>query len=375
MAHFRQILVVDDEDLFRNSVAEALEISIPNVAVLQARHGAEALEIMNAHELSLVLTDLDMPVMTGFELLAELASQQKSIPIIVLTACAESNARDQVLTNGAIACLAKPINLDILTKNICDLLDYPTKTESTVSVTGFAQLLSLEKKTCCLAIKSPFGAGEIFFQNGEVIHAKLGDEFGDAVATRLFQTESSSFQVQNYGYKKVETRTINTSLAELILQSAIEADERSAPKLTTSAYLTKAKGRDNRPSDEKEDTMTTVETSLKKGMAINGAIAIALVDYESGFALGKMGGGEYFDIEAAAAGNTEVVRAKMRVMKQLDLGERIDDILITLEAQYHIIRPLRREKSLFLYMSIDRANGNLAMARHQLKLVEEQLKL
>ena len=375
VTHLRQILVVDDEDLFRNSVAEALEISIPNIAVLQAGHGAEALEVFLRHEPSLVVTDLDMPVMTGYELLAELARRQVSTPIIVLTACSGSSARDQVLTGGAIACLEKPINLDILAKNICDLLDYPNKQLSAVSITGFAQLLNLEKKTCCLVVESSFGLGQIYFQNGEIIHAELGDSFGDPVAIKMLQADSTTFGVVNYNYKKIETRTIYTSLAELILLSAVQADEKNAPKLTTSAHLVKAKERKKHSSHKEETTMTTVETSLKKGMAINGAIAIALVDYESGFALGKMGGGEYFDIEAAAAGNTEVVRAKMRVMKQLHLGERIDDILITLEAQYHIIRPLKREKSLFLYLAIDRESGNLAMARHQLKGLEDQLKV
>ena len=58
--------------------------------------------------------------------------------------------------------------------------------------------------------------------------------------------------------------------------------------------------------------MATLERSLKSAMEIQGAIGIALVDYESGMTLGSMGGGAELDLEVAAAGNTEVVGGPIR---------------------------------------------------------------
>ncbi|MGW4245800.1 hypothetical protein ACWELQ_25255, partial [Nocardia sp. NPDC004722] len=79
----------------------------------------------------------------------------------------------------------------------------------------------------------------------------------------------------------------------------------------------------------------------------------------------------------AAAGNTEVVRAKMRTIDQLGIKEDIEDILITLTGQYHVIRPMtgRKSKGLFLYLALDRGRANLAMARHRLKGIEEDLEV
>jgi hypothetical protein len=118
-----------------------------------------------------------------------------------------------------------------------------------------------------------------------------------------------------------------------------------------------------------------VDTALKEAMQIEGAIGVALVDYESGMALGISGGGKFLNLEVAAAGNTEVVRAKLRTMNSLGLSDDIEDILITLGRQYHLIRLLTTTKgpSLFLYLALDRSRANLAMARYQLKRLEAEL--
>lgn len=120
-----------------------------------------------------------------------------------------------------------------------------------------------------------------------------------------------------------------------------------------------------------------IETALKEAMTIDGAVGVALVDYESGMSLGTLGGGDWLDLDVAAAGNTEVVRAKMRVMSALSLGDAIEDILITLGRQYHIIRLIGDGKTggltLFLYLVLDRERANLALARHHLKRIEGDL--
>jgi hypothetical protein len=91
--------------------------------------------------------------------------------------------------------------------------------------------------------------------------------------------------------------------------------------------------------------------------------------------LGTAGGSPDLNLEVAAAGNTEVVRAKMATMRQLGIKEDIEDILMTLGGQYHMIRPVRSQKGkgLFLYLALNKAQANLAMARRQLLLIEENL--
>ncbi|KUL55627.1 MULTISPECIES: hypothetical protein [unclassified Streptomyces] len=124
--------------------------------------------------------------------------------------------------------------------------------------------------------------------------------------------------------------------------------------------------------------MANTETALKEATtSIEGVIGAALVDYTSGMALGTIGGGKDLDLSVAAAGNTDVVRAKLRTMELLNLKEEIEDILITLGTQYHLIRLIRgrNNNGLFLYLALDKDRANLAMARHQLRRIESALEV
>ncbi|MEM8961278.1 MAG: hypothetical protein AAGD38_07365 [Acidobacteriota bacterium] len=120
--------------------------------------------------------------------------------------------------------------------------------------------------------------------------------------------------------------------------------------------------------------MSNVNDALAKLMEVDGAIGVSLVDYESGMTLGQTGGGA-LNLDIASAGNTKVVRSKMEVMKNLGLSDRIEDILITLGSQYHLIRPLASVPNLFLYFALDRAKANLGMARHKLTAIESDIEL
>lgn len=122
-------------------------------------------------------------------------------------------------------------------------------------------------------------------------------------------------------------------------------------------------------------TSMSIDDTLAETMKIDGAIGAALADWRTGECLGMVGGGTQLDIEAAALCNCQVVLAKMTLMQTLGIKGAIQDILITLEDQIHLVRPLRRRTSLFLYVALDRASTNLAIARHRLSKLDSDLKV
>jgi hypothetical protein len=119
--------------------------------------------------------------------------------------------------------------------------------------------------------------------------------------------------------------------------------------------------------------MANAKESLEKLADVDGFVGACLVDSTSGMMLGAHGGGREINLELAAAGNTEVVRAKRKTMTALALNDQIEDILITLGKQYHLIRPLRIKDGLFIYLVLDRSRANLAMGRLALSEVEKKL--
>jgi len=118
--------------------------------------------------------------------------------------------------------------------------------------------------------------------------------------------------------------------------------------------------------------VANVKESLTKMCSLDGFVGACIVDSNSGMMLGAEGGGS-MNLEVAAAGNTEVVRAKRKTMKALNLPDAIEDMLITLGMQYHLIRPLPQNDALFVYLVLDKSKGNLAMARHHLANVASEL--
>jgi hypothetical protein len=132
----------------------------------------------------------------------------------------------------------------------------------------------------------------------------------------------------------------------------------------------------NRPPghDTHEGHDMTLDNKITQLLAIEGASGAAIVDGASGMALAQ-GGHPGFDLSVAAAGNSNVVRSKIKTMTDLGLDSRIEDILITLDGQYHLINVLsgRGADGLFVYLVLDRTSGNLALARHKLTNIAKDI--
>ena len=118
------------------------------------------------------------------------------------------------------------------------------------------------------------------------------------------------------------------------------------------------------------ETTLNAESALNKALDIDGATAAMIVDYNSGMSLGSAGSG--IDLDVAAAGNTQVVRAKMDTISELGLEDSIEDMLITLSDAYHVLRPLPGS-TLFFYLVLNRQQANLAMARYKLTSIVNEL--
>jgi hypothetical protein len=104
------------------------------------------------------------------------------------------------------------------------------------------------------------------------------------------------------------------------------------------------------------------ENFEKLATDIPGFIAASLVDIESGMTLGLKSHRPEFDLAAASAYNSEMVKQKMKIMRALNLRTTFEDMIITLGDQIHVIKMV--SPSTFIYLAADRASCNLAICRN-----------
>jgi len=111
--------------------------------------------------------------------------------------------------------------------------------------------------------------------------------------------------------------------------------------------------------------MMKADDAVKKLMDVDGAVAAMIVDSETGLILAQQSHG--FDTDAAAAGNTAVIQAKLKTMKMLKLEDTIEDMLITMGKQLHLIALHPAKQTIFGYLVTQKSGANLGMSRAALK--------
>ncbi len=360
------VLIVDDEDLFRCSASEVLQTACPHYTVLQAANGREALDQIEAGPVDVIITDIAMPVMDGLELLLILRNQGSRRPVIVVTAFGNPRIENEIALYGSFSYVEKPVDLPDLIKMIRVAAEGQRSHIEGITLAGFVQLLALERKTCKLRVSKDGQVGELMFRDGSLVDARRDRRSGDGAALEILSWEDGASLDLHTGMSP-RRKTIRAPLNHLLLEAMRLKDEgaEEAPVVDASS-----------PAEPKRERLEVrVAVSLEECMHIAGAIGVALMDHVTGERLGKVGGGEQLDIDIASVGNTAVVRSKLKVVQDLGLDTPIEDILITLEDQYHLIRVLTAAPDLFLYLALERDQANLAAARRQLTIIERNLLL
>lgn len=118
----KKILVVDDEIFNCDVIAKIL--TKEGFLVLEATNGKEALEILRSDNIDLVLMDIMMPVMNGFETIKAIKKENRfdKLPLIAVTALSDDETRREVLRLGVMGCITKPFVLSDLVNSVKEAL-------------------------------------------------------------------------------------------------------------------------------------------------------------------------------------------------------------------------------------------------------------
>jgi CheY-like chemotaxis protein len=369
----KTVLVVDDEPTVRFALAEGLTDRRRGVKTATAASGLEAITVLESEPVDLVLTDLRMPEMDGFELLAHLRRNFAGLPVIVMTALGGSETASRL--DGAVECFTKPFNVPALKAKIRELLAQRVKGRvENITLPSFLQLLELERKTCTLAITSLGRAGGLFFRGGRLVGAATGELSGQPAALEIVTWEDADIEILDV-CPQVEPE-IGAGLSYLLMEGMRLQDERESGQAPPRTTAPPAVG-ESRPARRRRPELGSlgpVAEALKRGRAIKGALGLVLVDVETGAVADSAGFSERMELGAEmASALAELLREQRRVVRQRGGSETLEEILLTTADRYYMARGLGAGEEHFLLLVLDRHHGNLARAQLDLVSIERAM--
>lgn len=228
------VLIVDDDESFLLSLIDGFKSYEDQFGIITAHNGEEAVAILDEQEIHLVLTDLKMPKMDGFALVAHLSAHHPELPVIVMTAFGTPDMEENLKEIGAFQYIEKPIDFSLLVTKIIKGLEGRSKGFITgVSLSSFLQLLELDKKTCTVTVRSGRHQGNMYFRNGDLLDADTDNITGMDAAFEIIGWKNVEIVLTNSC--NITEQQIHESLGFILLEGSRREDERdtSSPNPAT----------------------------------------------------------------------------------------------------------------------------------------------
>ncbi|KQC14569.1 MAG: hypothetical protein APR63_05550 [Desulfuromonas sp. SDB] len=212
--------------MFLRTLCEGLSIHGKNYdfKIVTANNGRQAIDILNSTEIDLVITDLRMPEIDGFKLIAYISSKFKDLPVMVMTAYGSYNIEMEIRDKGILHYIEKPIDFEDLLKKILSEL----KAERRGRVKGmnlatFLQIIGMEKISYTLTVTRGKDFGNLYIKDGELIHAETKNKKGMEAAMDIITWDGVTIDlIDNCNFKG---NTINMALENILLQAYKTKDE------------------------------------------------------------------------------------------------------------------------------------------------------
>ncbi len=220
------VLLVDDEEFFLRSMVDGFSAHRERVKVLTAPNGKVALQVLERSPVDLVVTDLKMPEMDGFELVAELSRSRPGLPIIIMTAFGTPELEGRLRASGITQYLDKPIDFQALSQKVfAALADATSGHLRGISLATLLQMVELDRKTCTVRVSAQGRTGSLVFQAGVLLDAATGTLQGEPAALEIFGWDQGAMELLPGGAARA--RTVTHGLGELLMEAFRLRDERT----------------------------------------------------------------------------------------------------------------------------------------------------
>ena len=244
MAYRQRILILDDEQDLLEIYQEILARLPSQPEIATASSGTEAIAALESDVYSLLLVDLNMPQMDGFQVLAIVRRRFPALRTVVMTGASDDDLRGRAYRIGVDLYIEKPkTGREIIF--FVDCIESLLERESQGGFRGvqsktlldIIQLECLTQNTAVLKVTSELGEGRVWIQKGEIIDSTVEDKNGKEAIVEMLGWKAGNFEVLPYGLPR--PRTIFMSYESLLMETAQSLDEAAAAdeKLTPETVL------------------------------------------------------------------------------------------------------------------------------------------
>ncbi len=399
----KKVLIVDDEKSFLKSLSEGLKSYEKEFQVLTASNGKEAVQILESELVDLLVTDLRMPEMDGFELIAYVSRNFPDLPIIVITAFGTTEIENQI-KDFITSYIEKPIDFQNFADQIRSILaGTASGSFRGISLFGFLQLIELEKKSCTVIVKSQDKIGALYFSSGRFVGAETEDLEDEAAAYEILSWKDTKIELGKPPKRSVQR--VSVRITDLLLeaarlqdesqrfgkestsddisledilediaretqspvqqQSSVRRSEQKTASISEIAFSTPG----NSENHDIGSLAEFIEKSLQKLISLDGALGVGFFDLRDAKIL-AYDGSEDTEIKNFVQVVAEFSATEIKILEQLQLNDILEEIIINLNKRSALINPLKRNRRICTLLILDK-ESNLPLARLNLQRVIE----
>ena len=223
----KRVLVVDDEEDMLWMLQRNLNKGMPDVEILAAKSGEEALAVLSDKNVNLVITDINMPGMNGLDLLIEINNRYPQTGVIIMTAYPSNAYKNEAMLSGSLRFIEKPFDINDMRSAIQQVLKENEGFQGTVDgieLMDIVQFNGLSRATAALKVTTTNHEGMIFFKNGEVVHAMCDNESGEKAFFTILGFQGGT--LQNIRGVEPPIVSIKKGLESLLFEVALKSDEK-----------------------------------------------------------------------------------------------------------------------------------------------------
>lgn len=227
MTHKKKVLIVDDEVKLLKMLEKALLVDQDLYDVILVDNAKKAIEILADEDISLVVSDIKMPGMSGIELFAIIRVTCPELKVIFMTAYATDSIRQAIEANSRLLLIEKPFSHKELREMIHEILN-EDKTGfegvlKNIELTDIIQMCCLSSGDISISVSKGIKKGIVAIKNGEIIHSECNELKGEEAFYEIVSWEGGTFEIlKDLDFKE---KTIGKDWKFLLMEGARLADE------------------------------------------------------------------------------------------------------------------------------------------------------